>query len=212
MFLSFFLSLPLSVPDPHRRSSTSNEDSVSESSSLDCFLGDAILPLAEHHQRLRSEQLPNEPGVPGRDRRVQQPPAVTGPDEPTGAAVVEQAAGDDGAVPGGIREACAVVLDGLEAVDAAEGGELDEEVGVEAKELPDDVVVAAGRRPVDWRRVPPLVAGALPPQRQERLPRFLLRLQLGGGLVDARHPEEVEEERPPQLVRHLYPLPVALVV
>jgi hypothetical protein len=45
--------------------------------------------------------------------------------------------------PGEVR---VVVPDRLEAADAAEGGELDEEVGVEAKELPDDVVVAASRR------------------------------------------------------------------
>jgi hypothetical protein len=48
--------------------------------------------------------------------------------------------------PGGIREVRVVVPDRLEAADAAEGGELDEGVGVEAKELPDDVVVAASRR------------------------------------------------------------------
>jgi hypothetical protein len=44
---------------------------------------------------------------------------VTGPDEPTGAVVVEQAAGDDSTIPGGICEAYAVVLDGLEAVDVS---------------------------------------------------------------------------------------------
>jgi len=50
--------------------------------------------------------------------------------------------------------------------DPAEGGELDEQVGVEVQQLADDVVVAVGRRPVYRRRVPPLVARALPPQRE----------------------------------------------
>jgi hypothetical protein len=45
--------------------------------------------------------------------------------------------------PGGVREARVIVPDELE---AAEGGELDEEVGVKAKELLDDIVVAAGCR------------------------------------------------------------------
>jgi len=115
-------------------------------------------------------------------RRVEEPAAVPGPEEAVagagaaGVAVEEEAAGDGGAVPGGAREARVVVPDGLEAADAAEGGELDEEVGVEAEELADEVVVAAGRRPVDGRRVPPLVARALPPQRQERLRRPRPRL------------------------------------
>ena len=40
------------------------------------------------------------------------------------------------------------------------------EYAFEVQQLAHDVVVAVGRRPVDRRRVPPLVAGALPPQRE----------------------------------------------
>jgi hypothetical protein len=69
-------------------------------------------------------------------------------------------------VRGGVGEAHVVVPDGLEAADAVQGGELDEEVGVHAEEFPDDVVVAVGGRPVDrrGRRCSPTGAGSgIPP-------------------------------------------------
>jgi len=138
---------------------------------------DAVLALAEHEQRVPLQQLPHERRVPGGRCRVEHPPAVPGPEQrvlPSGAVVVrvpalalqQQAPRDGRAVPGGVGEAGVVVPQRLEAADPAEGGELDEQVGVEVQQLADDVVVAVGRRPVYRRRVPPLVARALPPQRE----------------------------------------------
>ena len=137
---------------------------------------DAVLALAEDEQRVPAQQLLHERHVPGRRRRVQHPPAVPGPEQrvlaAAGGAVVpalalqQQAPCDGRAVPGRVGEAGVVVPQRLEAADPAEGGELDEQVGVEVQQLAHDVVVAVGRRPVDRRRVPPLVAGALPPQRE----------------------------------------------
>lgn len=60
-----------------------------------------------------------------------------------------------------------VVPDGFQASDSREGGELDEEVGVDVEELSDQVVVAVCGGAVHRRSEPPLIAGALPSQREE---------------------------------------------
>lgn len=80
-------------------------------------------------------------------------------------AVEEESPGDGSAAPGDAGEAgvAIVVPDCLQAADAAEGGELDEEVGVKVEELPNDVVLTVGGGAVDRSRVPPLIPGALPP-------------------------------------------------
>ncbi|BAS79617.1 Os02g0601750, partial [Oryza sativa Japonica Group] len=138
---------------------------------------DAVLALAEHQQGVPLHELLHERHVPRRRRRVEQPPAVPRPEQrvlgggggaPVLAALAlqQEAPGDARAVPRRAGEARVVVPERLEPADPAERGELDEEVRVEVQQLPDDVVVAVRRRPVDRRRVPPLVAGALPPQRE----------------------------------------------
>lgn len=82
-------------------------------------------------------------------------------------ALEHEVSGDAGAAFGDVVEASSVVVpDGFEAADAAEGGELDEEVGVEVEELDDEVVEAVCCGPVDGGRVPPLLAGALPTKRE----------------------------------------------
>jgi hypothetical protein len=81
-------------------------------------------------------------------------------------ALRQQVPRDRRAVPRRFGEAGVVVPQRLEPADPAEGGELDEQIGVEVKQPPYDVVVAVGRSPVDRRGVPPLVAAALPAQRE----------------------------------------------
>ncbi|KAI4384266.1 hypothetical protein MLD38_002442 [Melastoma candidum] len=68
-----------------------------------------------------------------------------------------------------MEEAAGVVVvpDGLKAADAAEGGELDDEVGVDAEEVEDDVEEAIGSGAVNGGGLPLVVAGALPTQGEE---------------------------------------------
>lgn len=76
---------------------------------------------------------------------------------------------DKGAAFGGVNEARIIVPEGFKAADAAEGGELDEEVGVQVEELADEVVMAVGGGPINGGSVPPLITSALPAQREVRL-------------------------------------------
>lgn len=79
---------------------------------------------------------------------------------------MEEIPGDGGPAFGGIDEPGVVIPYGLEPPDAAKGGELDEEIGVEAEELTDKLVVTVGGGPVYGGSVPPLVSGALPSERE----------------------------------------------
>lgn len=141
-------------------------------------IGDAVLSFAEDKQRVLLQEQLDKAQIAGGGGGVEEPTAVSAADEGVFAAALgvtfgEEAAGDGGAGCGDAVElvvvagvAVVLVPDGFEAADAAEGGEREEVVGVEAEELSDEVVVAVGGGPVDRSGVPPLVAGAFPPERE----------------------------------------------
>lgn len=161
-------------------------------------VGDPELALPEHHERVPAEELVEEGQVARGGGGVEEPAAVAGAEEGVSAAggvlaLEEEAARDAGAAPRGVDEAGVVVPDGLQAADAAEGGELDDEVGVDVEELADEVVVAVGGGPVDRRGVPPLVPRALPPERE--IGRRHWDFARGGGCVCKEREEQVEEEK-----------------
>lgn len=115
----------------------------------------------------------NKANIPCRGRSVEKPTPIASSNQSILSALrlalEEKVSGDEGPTFGSIDEAGIVIPQCFEPPDPAEGGELDEKVGIEVEKLPDQVIVAIGRRPVDGGGIPPLVPGALPPKREVRL-------------------------------------------
>lgn len=83
----------------------------------------------------------NKADIPCRGCSVEQPTSIASSNQSIPSvlrlALEEEASGDEGPAFGSVDEAGVIVPDCFQPPDAAEGGELDEEVGVKVEELPD---------------------------------------------------------------------------